>query len=152
MCWGHMCVPTKRAESLFRASTLQEPFKPHTSTREERAEGSAASVLYERDYNATRSPPFLRQWKQAITPYPFTSLMGFSAMLLSVVMEHPLVKIHMASFVKIAASHNWNGVGVGGGSFPHYRPSGKCFRNFHSSLTSYIVFKVWLYIFKNLIR
>lgn len=59
---------------------------------------------------------FFHQWKQAITPYLFTSLMGFSAMLLSVVMEHPLVKIHMASFVTIAANHNWEG--WGGGQFP----------------------------------
>lgn len=90
--------------------------KAHTSTREERAEGSAASALYEWDYNATSSPPFFHQWKQAITPYPFTFLMGFSAMLLSVVMEHPLVKIHLASFVTIAANHN--GEGWGGGQFP----------------------------------
>lgn len=61
--------------------------------------------------------------------------MGFSTMLLSVVMEHPLVKIYMASLMKIAASHNWDG-GGGGWSLPHYRPAGKCLRNFQSSLMS----------------
>lgn len=69
-------------------------------------EGLAASALYERDYNATRSPPFFHQWKQVITSYPFTSLMGFSAMLRSAVMEHPLMKIHMAGCLKISAIHS----------------------------------------------
>lgn len=65
--------------------------------------GDEGSALYEHDYNATCSPPFFHQWKQVITPYPFTSLMGFSAMLHSAVMEHLLMKIHMASCLKISA-------------------------------------------------
>lgn len=47
-------------------------------------------------------PSLFHQWKQVITPYPFTFLMGFSAMLRSAVMEHPLMKIHMASCLKIS--------------------------------------------------
>ena len=50
--------------------------------------------------------PFFHQWKQVITSYPFTSLMGFSAMLRSAVMEHPLMKIHMAGCLKISAIHS----------------------------------------------
>lgn len=48
-------------------------------------------------------PSLFQQWKQAITPYPLTSLMAFSAMLCAAVMEHPLAKIHMASCLKISA-------------------------------------------------
>lgn len=48
-------------------------------------------------------PSLFQQWKQAITPYPLTSLMAFSAMLCAAVMEHPLTKIHMASCLKISA-------------------------------------------------
>lgn len=103
MCCGHMCV----AEGLLRASAPQEPFQPHTSTREERADGSPCSLWAGLQYN--KLPSLFHQWKQAITAYPFTSLMGFSAMLLSVVMEHPLVKIHMANFMKIAANHSRDG-------------------------------------------
>lgn len=84
----------------------QQPFGPGGSTQQEMAEGSAASALYERDDNATSFPSLFHQWKQVITPYPFTSLMGFSAMLRSAVMEHPLMKIHMASCLKISANHS----------------------------------------------
>lgn len=48
-------------------------------------------------------PSLFQQWKQVITPYPFTSLMGFSALLCAAVMEHVLMKIHMASCFKISA-------------------------------------------------
>lgn len=111
----------------------------------------ALRALYELDYNTTSSPPFFHQWKQAITAYPFTSLMGFSATLLSVVMEHPLVKIHMASFMKIAANHNWNGEGCGGvGHFPitDLLENVSEISSLHSCLTfssgfDYIHFKFW---------
>lgn len=145
MCWGHMCVPTKRAESLFRASTLQEPFKPHTSTREERAEGSAASVLYERDYNATRFSP-VETSDHTVSFYISDGIFGHVALCCNG------TSIRENTHGKLCEDSSQSQLKWGGGSFPHYRPSGKCFRNFHSSLTSYIVFKVWLYIFKNLIR
>lgn len=51
MCCGDVCVPTKRAECLLRASAPQEPFQPHTSTREERAEGSPCSLWVGLQYN-----------------------------------------------------------------------------------------------------
>lgn len=68
-------------------------------------EAKGGATLYERDYNATSSPPFFHQWKQVITRYPFTSLMGFSALLRCAVMEQPLMKIHMAGCLKISANH-----------------------------------------------
>lgn len=69
--------------------------------------GQKAVPLYVRDYNATSSPPFFHQWKQVITRYPFTSLMGFSALLRCAVMEQPLMKIHMAGCLKIISqSHS----------------------------------------------
>lgn len=40
-----------------------------------------------------------------ITRNPFTSLMGFSALLRCAVMEQPLMKIHMAGRLKISANH-----------------------------------------------
>lgn len=66
--------------------------------------GEGGAALYERDDNATSSPPSFHQWKQAITRYPFTSLMGFSALFRCAVMEQPLVKIHMAGCLKISAN------------------------------------------------
>ncbi len=79
-------------------------------------------------------PSFFHQWKQVITPYPFTSLMGFSAMLRSAVMEHQLMKIHMASCLKISAIHSslsfffW--------SFSQYITAGKSVRVFQTSCQS----------------
>lgn len=51
MCCSHVCVPTKRAECLLRASAPQEPFQPQTSTREERAKGSCCSLWAGLQYN-----------------------------------------------------------------------------------------------------
>lgn len=68
-------------------------------------EGSAVCSL-RAGLQCYKLPSLFHQWKQVITPYPFTSLMGFSAMLRSAVMEHPLMKIHMASCLKISAIHS----------------------------------------------
>lgn len=69
------------------------------------SKGEGGAALYEREYNATSSPPLFHQWKQVITRYPLTSLMGFSALLRCAVMEQPLMKIHMAGCLKISANH-----------------------------------------------
>lgn len=98
------CKVYMEAVSTSAPKAAEAPSAWRTDTTGD--EGLAASALYERDYNATRSPPFFHQWKQVITSYPFTSLMAFSAMLRSAVMEHPLMKIHMAGCLKISAIHS----------------------------------------------
>lgn len=114
--------------------------KAHTSTREERAEGSAASALYERDYNATSSPTF----------FPFFSPVETSDHAVSFYISDGFFS-HVALCCNgTSTRENTHGKlcddssqsqlrGLGWGSIPHYSTAGKSARIFHSSLIFFMV-------------
>lgn len=93
---SNISVPTKNVQGFVDATAA--------AARPDKPLQRSGATLSERDYDATSSPPFFHQWKQVITPDPFTSLMAFSALLRRGVMERPLMKIHMEGCLKMSAT------------------------------------------------
>lgn len=141
MCCGHICVPTARVECLLRASAPQEHFKPPTSTREERAEGSPCSLWAGLQYNKLPSlfAP-VETSDHAVSFYISDGIFSHVALCCNG------TSTHENTHGKLYEDSGGDRGGVGR-SLSHYRPAGNCFRNFQSSLTAYIFFRVWLNIY-----
>lgn len=128
------CDPSTCAECLLTSSALQHLKRlVHQHVRR----GLKAAPLYERDYNATSASACFQQWKQAITPDPFISLMGFFS---HVALCCNGTSTRENTHGKLCDDGSQSQLrGVGWGSVPHYSTARKSARIFHSSLSFFMV-------------